>query len=122
MPHLRLEYSTNIKEEFNPKELFSSCHKILVDTIDADIFRCQSRAIPFDLFYIGEGSTQEAFIYLEIFFFEGRPLSKIQKMQQQILKTLEKYFSRSIQELKVQIGIRVTEFPSSHYLKIESKK
>jgi 5-carboxymethyl-2-hydroxymuconate isomerase len=122
MPHLRLEYSTNIKERLNPEELFSSCHKILVDTINADLFRCQSRAIPLDFFHIGDGSSREAFIYLEFFFFEGRSLSKLKEMEQQILKVLEKYFFRSLQELNVQIGIRVIEFPSSHYMKIESRK
>lgn len=120
MPHLRLEYSTNVKERLNPEELFSSCHQILVNTINADLFRCQSRAIPFDLFHIGGGSSREAFIYLEIFFFEGRPLSKLHEMGQQILKVLERYFSRSLQELNLQIGVRVIEFPSSHYYQIES--
>ncbi|MES2344622.1 MAG: hypothetical protein V4494_01600 [Chlamydiota bacterium] len=121
MPHLRLEYSTNVKEDLHPEILFPSCHRILVDTINADLSRCQSRAISRDLFYIGEGSSQEAFAYLEILLLEGRPLPKLQEMANQLLEVLKKYFSRSLQELNMQIAVRFVELPKSHYFKTESK-
>lgn len=63
MPHLRLEYSANIKEKVDLKKLFSFCHDVLVNTVKADLFRCQSRAISFDDFHVGEGKATEAFIY-----------------------------------------------------------
>jgi 5-carboxymethyl-2-hydroxymuconate isomerase len=122
MPHLRLEYSANVKEKVKPKELFSACHRILVDTVNADLFRCQSRAIPCDLFHVGEGSPDEAFIHLEILLLEGRSLPKLQEAGKQILKTLEKYFIRSLKELNMQISVRVVEFSQSHYFKTESRK
>ncbi len=121
MPHLRLEYSTNIKEALDSKELFSACHHILVDTANADLFRCQSRAIPHDLFHIGDGAMEEAFIYLEVLLLEGRSLAQLEKMEAEILNVLESYFSRSIQELNLQIAVRVVEFSPSHYLKKEFK-
>jgi len=119
MPHLRLEYSTNVKERINSEELFSSCHHILVDTVNADLFRCQSCAISYDLFHVGEGSPHEAFIYLEILLLEGRSLPKLQEAGKQILEVLERYFARSLKELNMQIAVRVVELPSSHYFKTE---
>lgn len=122
MPYLRLEYSANILEEIDPEELFSPCHRILADTIKADLFCCQSRLVPCDLYHIGEGLPQEAFIFLEILILEGRSLTQVQEAGERILKALEKYFSRSLKELNIQIGVRFAEFASSHYFKTASRK
>lgn len=122
MPHIKLEYSANIKEKVDLNELFSSIHRILVDVVKADLFRCQSRAISCDSFYIGEGVPQECFIYLEILLLEGRAESKLHEAGNHILKLLENYFACSLKELNMQIGVRVVEFPPSHYFKIESKR
>jgi len=117
MPHLRLEYSTNIKEKIS-KELFFACHQILVATIQADLNRCQSRAIPCDHFYVGDGNFQQSFIYLEILVLEGRSSHQLQEMGRELLKVLENYFSTSLKELKLQIAVRVIEFSPSNYFKI----
>jgi 5-carboxymethyl-2-hydroxymuconate isomerase len=120
MPHIKLEHSTNIKETIDPQVLFSAVHKIIVDTIGADLLRCQSRVFPSNLFYLGEGNSNEAFICLEIWLLEGRPLPKLQEMGIALRKLLEGYFSTSFKELNTQIGVRIGEFPSSHYFKIQS--
>lgn len=122
MPHLKLEYSANIKEKVDLKELFSSVHRVLVDVVNADLFRCQSRVIAYDNFYLGEGLPQECFIYLEIHLLEGRSELQLQEAGNEILKLLENYFACSLEEFNVQIAVRVVEFPSSHYFKIESKR
>ena len=122
MPHLKLEYSANIKEKIDLKELFSSIHSILVDVANADLFRCQSRTISHDSFYLGEGLPQEGFIYLEILLLEGRSGAQLQEAGNKILKLLEKYFACSFKELNMQIAVRVVEFPSSHYFKVESRR
>lgn len=122
MPHLRLEYSKNIKETIDPKKLFSSCHQILVDTINVDILRCQSRAACCDVFHVGKGSSQEAFIYLEIKLMEGRTFPKLQELGSLMLKNLENYFAISLKELKVQMAVRIVELSSDRYFKIESNR
>jgi 5-carboxymethyl-2-hydroxymuconate isomerase len=46
MPHLRLEYSKNIgitRDHLNA--LFPRLHEVLVNQANAELFRCQSRAI-----------------------------------------------------------------------------
>lgn len=120
MPLIKLEYSNNIKETFNTKEFFSSCHKILVDTIDADKLRCQSKASCYDVFHVGNGSKEECFIYLEVSLLEGRSLSKLQNLGSHLLTMLESYFSLSLKELKVQMSVRIVEMPSNLYFKKES--
>lgn len=121
MPHLKLEYSTNIKETIDVKKLFPPCHEALVDTIKADISNCQSSVTSRDMFYIGLGGSKEAFIQLEILIKEGRSAAVIQEAGQRILKLLEKYFARSLKELNVQLSVHIAELSSANYFKIESK-
>ena len=120
MPYFKLEYSANIKEKVDLKKLFSSCHDILVNTINADLSKCVSRAISYDNFHVGSGQSNKAFIYLEISLLEGRLLPKLQEMGEQILKLLESYFTNSIKDLNTQISVRVVEFSSSHYFRTTS--
>jgi 5-carboxymethyl-2-hydroxymuconate isomerase len=120
MPHLKLEYSANIKERINPEELFSSCHRTIAHVINANLSRCQSRVTCCDLFHVGEGSQEEAFIYLEVLLMEGRTASKLQELGSQLLTILENYFSGSLRELKVQMAVRLVELSTSLYFKKES--
>ncbi len=121
MPHLKLEYSSNLKERIDPARLFAPCHRILVDTVNAELFRCQSRVIRHEVFYVGEGSPSEAFIFLEIFLGTGRSLSLLQEAGEKILRVLEGYFSQSLKELDIQIAVCFVEFSVPLYFKIESR-
>lgn len=121
MPHLRLEYSTNILENFEPKDLFSLCYPILVKTIGANLSRCQGRVIPCSHYLIGEGNPHQAYIFLEVLIMEGRKKEQIESMGSEILQLLKNYFQASLQSLNVQIAIRCVEIPSSHYFKFEAK-
>lgn len=122
MPQLRLEYSSNVKESVNPADLFSPCHQILVDIANANLFYCQGRAIARDQYHVGDGSKDNAFVYLEIKLLEGRSEAVRHEVGKQILKVLERYFARSFKELNMQIGIHVTEISKAHYFKTESRK
>lgn len=119
MPQIRLEYSTNIKED--PKQLFPKCHRVLVDVAKADLATCQSRAFPCDVFHIGDGSAHEAFIYLEIMLLEGRSQAQLQELGNQLQSVLVDYFSQSVKELNVQIAVRLVELTKSHYFKKVSR-
>ena len=122
MPHIRLEYSTNVKEPLSTEELFSTCHDILVETINAELVHCQSRAFPCELFHVGEGSKHDAFIYMQILLLEGRTLTRLQEMGNKILKVLENYFSQSREELHIEIAVHVIEISKHHYFKSVSRK
>lgn len=117
MPHLRLEYSENMREKVDLKTLFSLCHGVLVKTLKADLFRCQSRAICCEDFYVGDGSSQEAFIYLELLLLEGRSFSQLEEGGKELLKILQNCFSQS----NVQIAVRIVEFSSERYFKVEMR-
>ncbi len=120
MPLIKLEYSSNIKETIHTKELFASCHQIVVKTINADIARCQSKAQSFDQFHVGQGLDYEAFIYLEIKILEGRTPAQLKELGKELSQFLKSYFAKSLKELKLQFAVRIVEFPASHYFRVEA--
>ena len=122
MPHVKLELSSNILEEIDERALFSSIHQILAHSLAADIGRCMSRLIQHEHFHIGEGSSTNAFIYLEISCFAGRTPPMIKEAGEKLLKTLQQYFSASANKLNIQIAVNILEFPAENYFKIEPQK
>lgn len=127
MPHLRLEYSANIKmveDQFSL--LFSRLHEVLVSKAAAELFRCQSRAICCENFYVGEGSQTRAFIHLQVLLLEGRTANQLQETGSELLKTLEEGFNDLILPFNAQISVHLNEIPSdrsyktNHYFKIET--
>jgi 5-carboxymethyl-2-hydroxymuconate isomerase len=120
MPHLRLEYSDNLKEELDMQVLFASLHEILVKTAPAELKDCKSCAIKCKELLLGNGDPQNAFIHVDILLAEGRSLATRQTIGQQILKHLEEYFAFSLQTLCLQITVQVREFPKDLYFKASS--
>jgi len=119
LPHLRLEYSSNIKEQLDEKKLFSACHHVLEKVAKASPLQCQSRALCFDSFYVGHGSKNEAFIYLEINLLEGRTQAMLQEVGNQIQEILKSYFAHSLKHLTVQMAVRIVEMEKVHYFKLQ---
>lgn len=118
MPHLSLGYSSNIKEEIVPKELFAPCHAILATVASAEPASCKSHAVKYKEFYIGDGNPLRAFVHLEVLLAGGRSLAVQQEVGKQMLAVLQKYFSCSLAELDLQITVEVKEFPRTLYFKI----
>lgn len=117
MPHIVLEYSSNIKEKIDPS-LFAEIHHILAQIGNAKLDTCQSRAIRCENFYIGEGDPKNAFVHLSILMAEGRALSIRQEIGKKVLESLRKAFPQSLKMLHLQITVYCREFSKSLYFKI----
>jgi 5-carboxymethyl-2-hydroxymuconate isomerase len=116
MPHLRLEYSVNVKER-DFKTVFHELHQILVIECSASQESCKSRAIPYEVFYVGDGHPKNAFVHLEICLADGRSLKVREEAGRQMLEVLSKYFSKSLKDLNLQITVESREFQRNLYFK-----
>jgi len=118
MPHIVLEYSSNIieaKTNFS-EELFPKIHDLLVNELNANIEACKSRAIKFDDFYLSNGSKNKAFIFLEVKILPGRTEEKIENFYKNLLELAKEYFSCSLVEKDLAISINIVEM--DYYTKI----
>ncbi len=127
MPHLRLEYSGNIDiEENNLNMLFSRLHEVLVNKAGAELFRCQSRAMCYENFFVGDGKANRAFVYLQVFLLEGRTINQLQETGNELLRVLQDGFKDLLLRYNAQISVHLNEIPvdrfdkSNHYFKIET--
>ncbi|MGI2749710.1 5-carboxymethyl-2-hydroxymuconate Delta-isomerase [Bacillus cytotoxicus] len=73
MPHFIVEYTNNIKEEANMKELLKKVNNILISR--SDIFPTggiRSRAIELQDYYIADGQEEDAFVHATLKIGAGR--------------------------------------------------
>src|SRR3990167_8147179 len=93
MPQLVLEYSSNIKNTGDFRDLFLKCHRVLEKIGSIQISNCKSRAIRRDIYLIGDGtSALEAFIHVELSFVAERTLEIKQQIGKAFLQLLAEHF------------------------------
>ncbi len=120
MPHFILEYSDNILEKINHKDVFTSLHQLLIESGSFKLSDIKSRAVAHKDYYISDGNESNAFVHLTLSIFKGRDLSIRQEVGKKILAFLQKKFARSYKELHCSITVEIKEINADTYFKISS--
>ncbi len=120
MPHFILEYSDNILEEVDPKDVFQRLHQLLIENGPFKLSDIKSRAVAHKDFYVSDGNDANAFVHLTLSIFKGRGLSIRQEVGKKILAFLQKKFARSYKELHCSITVEIKEINADTYFKISS--
>lgn len=115
MPHLVLEYSSNVRETADPKTLFLEIHKVLIEVGDFRLPDFKSRAIKYDLYFIGDGTIEQAFVNLDIRTFGGKTADTKQKVIQAALNVLSRYFAKTMKACHCDISVQITELERASY-------
>jgi 5-carboxymethyl-2-hydroxymuconate isomerase len=122
MPQLILEYSANVLEQNNFTQLFKTCHEILAQKLPADLGSCKSRAIQHNIYYVGNGEPNNAFVHVSLKCMEGRSEEILQNMTQEILNVLQNHFAGSLKKLNLQISLQLGELSAKRYFRVSSEK
>ncbi|MGD8868647.1 MAG: 5-carboxymethyl-2-hydroxymuconate Delta-isomerase [Gemmatimonadales bacterium] len=111
MPHLTIEYTTNLKPRAPFDDLFARLHATLADLGGINKGNCKSRAMGLDRFRIGEGAADAAFVHLDVRFLEGRAASVKQQIGKSFLTILRENFPppNEIRDLQITVEIRDIE-------------
>jgi 5-carboxymethyl-2-hydroxymuconate isomerase len=115
MPQIILEYTSNLPAP-DEKPLFLSIHRILQNVAGISIENCKSRILRHDLFLIGEGEADRAFIHLQVRFLEGRTDEVKEDVGRRLLSLLESYF-RTGSECRLQISVELGDIKRAAYFK-----
>ena len=118
MPHLTLEYTSNVRQHVNLGELFSALHGVLAQVGGVSIENCKSRAVKHHDFYIGSGGSNKAFVHLGMTMLEGRPLALKQKVGENILRLLKDTYAASMVEHDLQITVEIRDIQRTTYFKV----
>jgi 5-carboxymethyl-2-hydroxymuconate isomerase len=120
MPHFILEYSDNLLEKIDHRQLFRNLHRLLVANGPFQMSDIKSRAVAHEDFYISDGNDANAFIHLTLSIFKGRELDIQQRVGKKLLAFLKKEFDRSNMALKCSITVEIKEINTDTYFKVSN--
>jgi|1048.fasta_scaffold15277_2 5-carboxymethyl-2-hydroxymuconate isomerase len=109
MPHCVVEYSQNIPDKVNFKEFFQKLHQIMVDTGAFKLERIKSRVITHNNYYIGDGNSENTFVYLQISILTGRELPLRKKLSGDALDLIKTYFPKALAQMKCSMTVDIRE-------------
>jgi len=109
MPHLILEYSSNIIDKPDFAKLFEKLQASLVENLPTKMTSCVSRAIKQENFYIGEGDKENAFVHLQCKALKGREQKVLQNATQALSLIVNDYFQSLNPNLKIRCSVEFVE-------------
>lgn len=122
MPHLTLEYSSNIVNRVDHAALFSALHQGLsrIGTFKIEDFK--SRAYPAAAFFIGTGNDNQSFVNLDIATFRGKPLDERKLLTETALEILAGYFDDTLKGTNCDISVQITELERDVFSRVRSSE
>ena len=117
MPHLTLEYSSNLKPKRDLHQLFQVFHHVLHQVGGINLENCKSRARVAEQFLIGAGEPDNGFVHLDIRFIEGRSLATKQSIGERIKHELMDCFGVSSGDDTIQITVEIQDIHKATYFK-----
>ena len=117
MPHLRIEYSANLAAKPDWRALFADLHGLLQQLAGIATANCKSRASCAEHFLIGDGTTAEAFVHLDLQLLEGRSAELLGDIGQAALSCLEQHCQAADDAQPLQLTVHVGELVVARYFK-----
>jgi len=117
MPHLTLEYSSNVNRPADLAALFHELHAVLLNTGGIEIENCKSRGHAVEDFLVGSGGESGAFVHLDVRFLEGRAPGLKQRIGRELHAVLMRWFHDAVDHLDVQITVEVHDILRAFYFK-----
>lgn len=87
MPHLTLEYTSNLTA-FDPARALLALNHTLVASEQFQENDIKSRALPLHTFLVGSGTTDYAFVHVKLAMLSGRPAQTKSELSNALLRVL----------------------------------
>lgn len=122
MPHCILEHSSNVLDNYDYKDFFSKLHTIIIETGPFNLDQIKSRVIKHNEYLVGDGSSEMAFVTLQIKILSGRELMIRKRLSEGALALLEKTFPLSRQKLQCSITVAIEEIDRETHSRAEKQE
>ncbi len=122
MPHIWVEYSSNLLPEINVDSMLETVQAAAIG--DGDVFPlagARTRGIPINQYRIVDGNPDNAFVYVLLRIAAGRDVSAKQAAGQRILEALQDYLAPITANRPMGISVQLQEvadtlnFKTSNY-------
>ncbi|MDD3267461.1 MAG: hypothetical protein PHC75_09830 [Burkholderiales bacterium] len=117
MPHLVLEASANLHESNERlQHILISCQNVLVDELPTQIGGCKSRLIVCEVFVVGDGDPNQAFLHLTVKILKKpeRTPELLKSISEKLQKEIIANCSRSMSQQGVGVSVEIMELSNSY--------
>jgi 5-carboxymethyl-2-hydroxymuconate isomerase len=115
MPHLIVEFSSNVEQALDIRVLLSAIHRAAAETgvFDSDTIR--TRAERRDLFVIADGAARNAFVAVDLRMGPGQSEETRQRIGRAIFSALETATASARRNLSIRLSLEVREASSVRF-------
>ncbi|MEU5216264.1 isomerase [Streptomyces sp. NPDC020807] len=107
MPQITVDYSAPLDRRGFARAL----HPLVVDTVDAELDACKTRFREIEELIVGDGSTYDVIVHVEIALLSGRPDADKAKLAEAVLDMLPTFLP--VPE-DVRLSVEVRDLDSSY--------
>ncbi len=115
MPHCVLEYSANVADEPDWARLLLDLHEVLAGTGLFSRNDVKSRVVRHELFAVGDGAADRAFVALDLRILGGRSDEVKAALSEAALALLVRAFPRTLAERRASLTVEVSELHRPSY-------
>jgi 5-carboxymethyl-2-hydroxymuconate isomerase len=120
MPVTLFEYTDNLAICEKIKPFLLQSHESLVAIIKTDLATCRSTIAKHQVYVVGDGNSENAFIQLSVRILPGRSEAIKQELGNHLLKAIHEAFCGEIARLKTQVRVCLTEVDLNHYYGLDT--
>ena len=118
MPHITLEYSSNIRITKDFGALFGQIHQLLECSLKVNPLNCKSRIICHESYFIVDGNENHAFAHLQIKVLDKHPLEGKKELGSGAFELLRDFFKDEVDGLCFQPSVEIHEMKGDLYYKL----
>ncbi|MFC1574834.1 5-carboxymethyl-2-hydroxymuconate Delta-isomerase [Gemmatimonadota bacterium] len=117
MPHLTLEYTSNLADRKPTPQLMLGIHRHLESSAGIKIGNCKTRWREVGEWVVGDGAGPSAFVHLDVRFLEGRTEEVRRAVGAGALELLKTHFLPAPEGVDLQITVEIQEIREGVYFK-----
>lgn len=118
MPHLYIEYTSNLRDEFDVAELLEKANARLLSHSDViPIGGLRARAIELNDYCVADGSEDDAFVHATLKLGRGRSEEVKKELCEDLFETITDHFASIYEKRYLALSMELYEFTNPTYKK-----
>lgn len=109
MPHIIVEYSSNLDGAMDIHGLLNALHRAMIETGVADTAAIRTRAVRLEHYCIADLNPNNGFVQITVRMREGRPKEAYQKVGENLMAAAEKSLDRALASHPMQLALEIHE-------------
>jgi len=115
MPHLTVEYCTELADDLAPRELLKALNRTLIASGLFSAPDIKSRAVALDTVLVGDGAP-DRFVHIEVALLSGRSIEVRRKLAEELLTSASAELNETALR-PLQVSVEVRELDKECYAK-----